>query len=79
MSPFFSVRGGPVGETFDLPVGFDGGARTRWRGAFRQAAADFDRLFALMETVQTGVVDLNRARAERSSARCCAASWNCAR
>ena len=23
VSPFFSVRGGPVGEVFDLPVGFD--------------------------------------------------------
>lgn len=23
VSPFFSVRGGPVGDVFDLPVGFD--------------------------------------------------------
>ena len=23
VSPFFSVKGGPVGEMFDLPVGFD--------------------------------------------------------
>ena len=23
VSPFFSVRGGPVGDIFDLPVGFD--------------------------------------------------------
>ena len=36
VSPFFSVRGGPVGETFDLPVGFEARAR-RWRDDFPKA------------------------------------------
>ena len=41
VSPFFSVRGGPVGDVFDLPID-------------------------LLETVQAGVADLSRARAEPS-------------
>ena len=65
VSPFFSVRGGLVGETFDLPVGM-AAARAAMTRRFAQSGRGIDRLFALMETVQAGVVDLNRARAKRS-------------
>ncbi len=65
VSPFFSVRGGPVGETFDLPVGFDA-AREAMTRRFPASRAGIDRLFALMATLQAGVADLNRARADRS-------------
>ena len=49
VSPFFSVRGGPVGETFDLPVGFDA-AREAMARRFPKSRPGIDRLFALMET-----------------------------
>jgi len=65
VSPFFSVRGGPVGETFDLPVGFEP-ARAAMARRFPASRPGIDRLFALMETVQAGVVDLNRGREKRS-------------
>ena len=68
VSPFFSVRGGPVGETFDLPVGFDA-AREAMARRFPACRTGIDRLFALMETVQAGVADLSRARADRSVGR----------
>jgi len=68
VSPFFSVRGGPVGDTFDLPVGFDA-AREAMARRFSACRTGIDRLFALMETVQAGVADLNRARADRSAGR----------
>jgi len=68
VSPFFSVRGGPVGDTFDLPVGFDA-AREAMARRFPACRTGIDRLFALMETVQAGVADLSRARADRSAGR----------
>ena len=68
VSPFFSIRGGPVGDTFDLPVGFDA-AREAMVHRFPKSRPGIDRLFALMETVQAGVADLNQARADRSVGR----------
>ena len=65
VSPFFSVRGGPVGDLFDLPVGFDA-ARDAMAQRFPGSRPGIDRLFALMETVQAGVADLSQARADRS-------------
>jgi phytoene dehydrogenase-like protein len=65
VSPFFSVRGGPVGDTFDLPVGFDA-AREAMSRRFPGSRPGIERLFALMETVNAGVADLSRARADRS-------------
>ena len=65
VSPFFSVRGGPVGDLFDLPVGFDA-AREAMAQRFPGSRAGIDRLFALLQTVQAGIADLGRARAERS-------------
>jgi len=65
VSPFFSVRGGPVGDIFDLPVGFDA-AREAMARRFPGSRPGIDRLFDLLETVQAGVADLSRARADRS-------------
>ena len=65
VSPFFSVRGGPVGDTFDLPVGFDA-AREAMARRFPKSRPGIDRLFALMETLLAGASDLNQARADRS-------------
>ena len=65
VSPFFSVRGGPVGDVFDLPVGFDA-AREAMARRFPGSRKGIDRLFDLLETVQAGVADLSRARAEPS-------------
>jgi phytoene dehydrogenase-like protein len=68
ISPFFSVRGGPVGDPFDLPVGFEA-AREAMARRFPASRAGSDRLFALMEAMQAGVADLSRARADRSVGR----------
>jgi len=65
VSPFFSVRGGPVGDTFDLPVGFEAAQEAMAR-RFPESRPGIGRLFALMETLQTGVADLTQARADRS-------------
>ncbi len=68
VSPFFSVRGGPVGETFELPVGFEA-AREAMARRFPASRAGSDRLLALMERMQAGVADLSRARDEHSLGR----------
>ena len=68
VSPFFSVRGGPVGDTFDLPVGFEGARRAMAR-RFPNSRRGIDRLFALIETLHAGVSDLDQARVERSVGR----------
>lgn len=68
VSPFFSVRGGPVGDLFDLPVGFDA-ARETMAQRFPGSRQGIDRLFALMQTIQAGIADLSRARADRSVGR----------
>jgi phytoene dehydrogenase-like protein len=68
VSPFFSVRGGPVGDTFDLPVGFEAARKAMGR-RFPASRAGVDRLFALMQGIQAGVADLSQARAERSVGR----------
>ena len=65
VSPFFSVHGGPVGDPFDLPVGFDA-AREAMRRRFPGSRPGIDQLFALIEAIQAGITDLSRARADRS-------------
>ncbi len=78
VSPFFSVRGGPVGEIFDLPVGFE---------AAREALAKRFPVsrdgFAQAARRDRGVADRRRAsdesgRRARRSASCCAPGSNCA-
>jgi phytoene dehydrogenase-like protein len=65
ISPFFSVRGGPVGEVFDLPVGFDA-AHAALARRFPASGHGFARLLGAIEAMQTGVADLRKAGAKRS-------------
>jgi phytoene dehydrogenase-like protein len=65
VSPFFSVRGGPVGAPFDLPQGFDK-ARTALGQRFPTNRHAIDRLLATMEKIHGSIADLTEARARRS-------------
>ncbi len=65
VSPFFSVRGGPVGEIFDLPVGFDA-ARHALAQRFPAGREGFARLIGAIETIHAGVAHLRRAGEARS-------------
>ncbi|MGD0640541.1 MAG: NAD(P)/FAD-dependent oxidoreductase [Roseiarcus sp.] len=65
VSPFFSVRGGPVGEVFDLPVGFDA-AHAALAKRFPTSSHGFARLIGAIETMQTGVAHLAQAGEARS-------------
>jgi phytoene dehydrogenase-like protein len=65
VSPFFSVRGGPIGEPFDLPVGFDAAHEALAR-RFPSSRHGFARLLGAIETTQAGVAHLARAGETRS-------------
>ena len=65
VSPFFSVRGGPVGDLFDLPIGFDA-AHHALASRFPADRHGFARLFGAIETMQNGLAHLRRAGDERS-------------
>ncbi len=65
VSPFFSIKGGPIGETFDLPVGFDA-AHHALSSRFPKSRQGFARLLGEMEQIQTGVARLMSAGEERS-------------
>jgi all-trans-retinol 13,14-reductase len=65
ISPFFSVKGGPVGETFDLPVGFDA-AHLALSSRFPKRRDGFARLLGAMEQIRSGVERLTRAGETRS-------------
>ncbi len=65
VSPFFSVKGGPVGETFDLPVGFDAAHRALSE-RFPRSRDGFAGLLGEMEQIHTGVSQLMKAGEERS-------------
>jgi all-trans-retinol 13,14-reductase len=66
VNPFFSVRGGLVGEVFDLPVGFEA-ARIALGNRFPASRHGFERLIETIETAQSGVALLSRAGAEHSA------------
>jgi all-trans-retinol 13,14-reductase len=66
VSPFYTVRGGPVGAPFDLPVGFDH-AREALTQRFPASAKNLDFLLTQMETLNAGFADLSSARRERSA------------
>jgi all-trans-retinol 13,14-reductase len=68
VSPFMTVRGGPVGEPFDLPHGFDR-ARSAFANRFPESRAGIDRVLRMMERVEDSIADLTQARSERSIAR----------
>jgi all-trans-retinol 13,14-reductase len=78
VSPFLSVCGGPVGECFDLPTGFDA-AREAMVHHFPNSRLGIDRLLALVKAVEAGVFDLSRARDKHSAGTLCAAFSNFAR
>ncbi len=65
VSPFLSVQGGPVGELFHLPNGFDR-ARDALAQRFPDSRQAIDRVLGAMERIHGAVADLTQARAERS-------------
>ena len=65
ISPFYSVRGGPVGEPFELPHGFDH-ASAALASRFPDKRPAIERVLAEMRRVHVGIADLTRARNERS-------------
>ena len=65
VDPFFSVKGGPVGDIFDLPVGFDAAHEALSR-RFPKSRDGFARLLGAMEEIHSGVASLIKAGEERS-------------
>jgi phytoene dehydrogenase-like protein len=65
IAPFHSVRGGPVGENFDLPVGFVA-AREALGARFPRSRSGFDKLLCAVQTLQAGVAHLTQSRDEKS-------------
>lgn len=65
VSPFHSVRGGPVGDVFDLPVGFEA-ARDAMAARFPGSRRGIADLFGAIEKLHRGVAHLTEARAEHS-------------
>lgn len=68
IAPFYSVRGGPVGEPFDLPHGF-ARAQAALADRFPGSRQAIDRVLAQMERVHEGLAALAEGRAERSLAK----------
>ncbi len=65
IAPFYSVKGGPIGEMFDLPVGFDA-AHHALSSRFPKSREGFAKLLGSMEHIVNGVTELMEAREERS-------------
>ena len=65
VEPFYSVKGGPVGEMFDMPVGFDA-AHHALSQRFPKSRDGFARLLGAMEQIIDGVAELTKAGEERS-------------
>ncbi len=65
ITPFYSVRGGPIGEAFDLPVGFDA-AHLALSERFPKSREGFAKLLDAMEHIVHGVAELMEAREDRS-------------
>ncbi len=65
VSPFYSVKGGPVGEMFDHPVGFDA-ARSALSKRFPRSSEGFAKLLGALEHVADGCEDLSEAREDHS-------------
>jgi all-trans-retinol 13,14-reductase len=65
VAPFYSVKGGPVGEMFELPVGFDAAHQAlSWR--FPASRDGFARIIGAMEEIHSGVAELTIAGERRS-------------
>src|SRR5271166_2016255 len=65
VTPFTSVKGGPIGEVFDLPVGFDA-ARQALSERFPTSRDGFAHIIGAMEELHTGVAQLTIAGEQRS-------------
>jgi phytoene dehydrogenase-like protein len=65
VTPFHTVIGGPVGEAFDLPSGFDA-AREALSARFPRSAAGLTALLGEIETATRAVAKLGQARDQRS-------------
>ena len=65
VSPFYSVRGGLVGDTFEMPVGFDAAHQALSR-RFPRSRDGVARLLGEMEQIHSGVNHLMKAGEERS-------------
>ncbi len=65
IAPFYSVKGGPIGETFDLPTGFDAAHYALTR-RYPKSAEGFARLLGAMEHIVDGLAEMTEAREERS-------------
>ncbi len=63
--PFYSVKGGPVGEVFDMPVGFDA-AHHALSQRFPRIREGSARFFGALEQIHDAVTRLNEAGEERT-------------
>ena len=65
VSPFYSVKGGVVGQVFDLPVGFDA-AHNALSQRFPKSREGSARFFGTIEAIQYAVQRLTEAGEKRS-------------
>ena len=63
--PFYSVKGGPVGQVFDMPVGFDA-AHHALSQRFPMSREGSARFFGAIEQIHDAVTRLNEAGEERT-------------
>ncbi len=68
VSPFYSVRGGPVGDMFEMPVGFEAACHDLSR-RFPKSRDGIAGLLGEMEQIHSGVSRLMQAGEERSLAK----------
>ena len=80
VDPFFSVKGGPVGDIFDLPVGFDAAHEALGR-RFPKSRDGFARLLGAMEEIHSGVGESDEggrgALVRQVAARRIQIAWSC--
>ncbi len=63
--PFYSVKGGLIGEVFEMPVGFDA-AHHALSHRFPKSRHGFAQLLGAMEKIHVGVSEFAKAGEERS-------------
>ncbi len=72
--PFYSVKGGPVGEMFDMPVGYDAAHHALSR-RFPNSREGSARFFGAIEQIHDAVTHLSKAGEERSLGRLARAAF----
>jgi phytoene dehydrogenase-like protein len=65
IAPFYSVKGGPIREMFDLPVGFDA-AHHALSSRFPNNRDGFAKLLGAIEHIIDGIAELSEAQEARS-------------